>query len=73
VEILALARENGYRVAEVPIRWFNDSASKVHPLRDSLKMLIDLVIIRLSLAMLHTEKERLDSGNVQIEQKDFDV
>lgn len=48
VEILALAKKRGYRVAEVPIKWFNDPASKVHPIRDSLKMLADLVRIRLS-------------------------
>ena len=48
VEILALAIKKGYRVAEVPIQWLNDPASKVNPIRDSLKMLVDLVKIRLS-------------------------
>ena len=48
VEILALAIRKGYRVAEVPIQWLNDPASKVNPIRDSLKMLVDLVKIRLS-------------------------
>jgi dolichyl-phosphate beta-glucosyltransferase len=48
VEILALAIKKGYRVAEVPIQWLNDPESKVNPLCDSLKMLIDLVRIRLS-------------------------
>lgn len=46
VEILALAKKKGYGVAEVPIVWLNDPASKVHPVRDSLKMLIDLIRIR---------------------------
>jgi dolichyl-phosphate beta-glucosyltransferase len=48
VEILALARENGYRVAEVPIGWKNSPASKVRPVLDSLQMLADLLKIRLT-------------------------
>lgn len=47
VEILALAKKNGYRIAEVPIRWKNDTASRVNPTLDSLQMLADLVKIRL--------------------------
>jgi len=49
VEILALAKKNGYRVAEVPIRWINAPGSKVHPVLDSLQMLKDLCRIRLSI------------------------
>jgi dolichyl-phosphate beta-glucosyltransferase len=48
VEILALAKKSGYRVAEVPIRWTDCSGSKVRPVRDSLQMLKDLVRIRLA-------------------------
>jgi dolichyl-phosphate beta-glucosyltransferase len=47
VEILALAKEHGYRIAEVPVTWKNSSASKVRPLVDSLQMLGDLVRIRI--------------------------
>jgi dolichyl-phosphate beta-glucosyltransferase len=47
VEILALAKKKSYRVSEVPVRWFNSPASKVHPVFDSLQMLFDLVKIRL--------------------------
>lgn len=46
VEILALAKKRGYRVAEVPIKWLNDPKSKVRPVRDSLQMLVDLIRIR---------------------------
>jgi len=49
VEILASARKKGYGIVEVPIKWVNDPASKVDPIRDSLKMLVDLVKIRLSI------------------------
>lgn len=47
VEILALAKKKNYRVLEVPVRWLNSPASKVHPVFDSLQMLFDLVKIRL--------------------------
>ena len=48
VEILALAKQRGYAIKEVPIRWINSPESKVNPLKDSLRMLVDLVRIRLS-------------------------
>jgi dolichyl-phosphate beta-glucosyltransferase len=48
VEILALARKHGCRVAEVPVKWTNSPDSKVRPVRDSLQMLADLVRIRLA-------------------------
>lgn len=50
VEILVLARNHGYRVAEVPIKWKNSASSKVRPVVDSLQMLADLVKIRLASA-----------------------
>lgn len=49
VEILALARKKGYRVAEIPVRWKNAPGSKVNPLTDSMRMLFDLCRIRLML------------------------
>ena len=48
VEILALAKKSGLRVAEVPIRWTDCTGSKVRPVHDSLQMLADLVRIRLA-------------------------
>ena len=47
VEILAMARKKDYRILEIPIRWINSPASKVHPIFDSLQMLFDLIKIRL--------------------------
>jgi dolichyl-phosphate beta-glucosyltransferase len=47
VEILSLAKYKGYRVSEVPVKWLNSPDSKVHPIFDSLKMLFDLIRIRL--------------------------
>jgi dolichyl-phosphate beta-glucosyltransferase len=45
-EILFLARHQGLRIAEVPVRWSHDSATRVHVLRDSLRMFGDLIFIR---------------------------
>ncbi len=46
VELLWIARKLGYRVAEVPVIWINDPSSRVHPLRDSLRMVVDLMRLR---------------------------
>jgi dolichyl-phosphate beta-glucosyltransferase len=48
VEILARAKKKGYGIQEVPIRWINSPESRVDPLKDSLRMLIDLVRIRVA-------------------------
>jgi dolichyl-phosphate beta-glucosyltransferase len=52
VEILLRAQMEGYRILEAPVKWSNSPGSKVNPLSDSLRMLCDLVRIRLSLAKL---------------------
>ncbi|HKW87709.1 MAG TPA: dolichyl-phosphate beta-glucosyltransferase [Candidatus Acidoferrales bacterium] len=44
-EILFLARRHGLRIAEVPVRWSHDPRTKVHVVRDSVKMLLDLLWI----------------------------
>jgi dolichyl-phosphate beta-glucosyltransferase len=46
VEILYLARRRGIAIAEVPVLWFNSPESKVAVVRDSLRMLRDLLRIR---------------------------
>jgi dolichyl-phosphate beta-glucosyltransferase len=45
-EILFLAKRHGLRIAEVPVRWAHDPATKVHVLRDSVMMFYDLLVIR---------------------------
>ncbi|MEW6364135.1 MAG: dolichyl-phosphate beta-glucosyltransferase [Acidobacteriota bacterium] len=47
VEILFLAKLVGYAVVEVPVRWINSPATRVRMLRDSSRMLCDLLRIRL--------------------------
>jgi dolichyl-phosphate beta-glucosyltransferase len=47
VEALFLAKKMGYGIKEVPVRWFNSPLSKVRVLRDSSRMFLDLLKIRL--------------------------
>ena len=48
VEVLFIARRLGYRIVEVPIPWYFDPNSRVHPVRDTLHMLRELLAIRFS-------------------------
>ncbi len=45
-EILFLAKLNGLRIVEVPVRWAHDADSRVHMVRDSLQMFWELMKIR---------------------------
>jgi glycosyltransferase involved in cell wall biosynthesis len=47
-EILFLAHRMGLKVAEVPVRWGHDTGSKIHPVRDGLRMAWDTIKIRWS-------------------------
>ncbi len=46
VEMLYLARLRNYRIVEVPIPWYFSADSKINPLKDSLKMGLDILKIR---------------------------
>lgn len=46
VEVLSLARQLGYRVAEVPVEWRNSPDSRVRPLLDVPLMFLELLAIR---------------------------
>jgi dolichyl-phosphate beta-glucosyltransferase len=46
VELLFLAVKAGLKISEVPVRWINSPQSKVHPINDSLNMLVDLSKMR---------------------------
>jgi dolichyl-phosphate beta-glucosyltransferase len=48
VEILYLARRHGYQIAEVPVVWQYVAESKVNPLRDTLRNLRDLLLVRIN-------------------------
>ena len=45
-ESLMIARDLGYEIAEVPIRWSHQEGSKVNMLRDGARMLFELVKLR---------------------------
>jgi dolichyl-phosphate beta-glucosyltransferase len=45
-EILFLAKRHGLRVAEVPVRWSHDPATKVNVISDGIRMFADLLVIR---------------------------
>ena len=45
-EILFLANQAGMVTAEVPVEWAHDQRSKINPITDGLRMLIDVLRIR---------------------------
>lgn len=46
VEVLYIARRVGYKITEIPIPWYFNPDSRVRLLDDSLRMAIDLFVIR---------------------------
>jgi dolichyl-phosphate beta-glucosyltransferase len=46
VEVLVVARRRGYSIVEVPIDWYYGRGSRVHPVRDSLAMVREVLRIR---------------------------
>jgi dolichyl-phosphate beta-glucosyltransferase len=46
VEVLYLAERAGFRVVEVPVEWRNDPDSRVRKIRDSARMIIEVLRIR---------------------------
>jgi dolichyl-phosphate beta-glucosyltransferase len=47
VEMILIARRRGLSVKDVPVRWIDSRGSRVHPIRDSSHMLLDLFRIML--------------------------
>lgn len=46
VEVLYIARKRGYKIIEIPIDWYSQAESKVHPVRDTLRMFQDIFDVR---------------------------
>ena len=46
VELLYIARRRGYSIVEIPIDWYFNADSKISVVRDSLRMFLDLLLIR---------------------------
>lgn len=51
VEMLVIAQANQLQIAEVPVIWRNVLDSRVHPIRNSLEMIRDILRVRHRLAM----------------------
>jgi dolichyl-phosphate beta-glucosyltransferase len=47
-ESLMIAKDLGYRIEEIPIRWSHQEGSKVSLLRDGSRMLVELIRLRLA-------------------------
>jgi len=58
VELLLLARRRGYRVAEVPVNWADQSGSKVRVFTDGPRMLAQVVAARVRLARAARSRAR---------------
>jgi dolichyl-phosphate beta-glucosyltransferase len=43
IEILYIAKKNGYKIKEIPIDWYSSSGSKVNIWKDSIYMFFDLI------------------------------
>ena len=56
VELLFLARRAGLRVREIPVRWNHAEGSKVDFLRDSLRMLREVIALRTGEKQGHPER-----------------
>ena len=45
-EVLVIARQLGYTINEIPITWYYKPGTRLHILKDSFKMALDLLTIR---------------------------
>ncbi len=45
-ELLFLAKKLGFQVAEVPVEWAHDERSKINPLKDGVRMFLEMLTIR---------------------------
>jgi len=46
VEVVFLAGKFNFKIAEIPVEWYNDERSKVNPITDSTKMFYEILKIR---------------------------
>ena len=47
VEVLYITKKFGYKIKEVPVNWYDSGRSSVNLISDSLKMLKDIIKLRL--------------------------
>ena len=58
VELLYLAQHSGLRLREIPVRWNHTEGSKVHFLRDSLRMLREIIALRNEVGTIDLNRPR---------------
>ena len=68
-EVLFLIERRGGKVVEVPVRWNHNPATKVHYLRDSLHMTLDLLVLRWRALTGQYEKSETSPGRAAQEVK----
>jgi dolichyl-phosphate beta-glucosyltransferase len=51
VELLFLARKKGFTIKEVPVKWKHVKSQRVAPVKDSVRMFVD--VLRIRLAYIH--------------------
>ncbi len=56
VEVLFIARRHGWKINEIPVRWYYSRDSKIKIVKDSIKMFIELLTIRRNAALGVYEK-----------------
>jgi dolichyl-phosphate beta-glucosyltransferase len=73
LELLYVARQRGYRIAEVPINWTDQPGSKVRLVRDGFVMLRDLAVVRRNAIHGRYNVQPLQSGfkSAPLEQLDL--
>ena len=47
VELLYLAQKEGLKISEVPVNWHHEETERVNPIKDSTRMFMEVVKIRL--------------------------
>lgn len=69
VELLVRAERAGLRVAEVPVLWSHNDQSSVRPVRDGLRMALD--VFRLRMYLRSTPPDNLEGAPVAMDDERF--
>jgi len=48
VEVLYLAKKLGFKVKEVPVTWMYVKTQRINPIKDSVKMALDVLKVRVN-------------------------
>jgi hypothetical protein len=63
VELLFLARKSGYKIVQIPVIWHYVTTTRVNPLKDSLRMFIDVIKIRMTYMFTGKYKSKNPAAN----------